>query len=83
MLAKKIFIRFITLSFIVCGMVLTGCQSNDYDTRLNDPATTVSPAHGDVLVPDTSLTNADTSFQNGTIIQSADSMAASQPKAVY
>lgn len=72
---RKLFIS----SCIIYGIFLAGCDSNDYDNSLDTPATTVSPAHGDKLVPDTVLSQADTSVHGRTLMHSNDSMAVSKP----
>lgn len=80
---RNIFKRLIFTSCIVYGMMLAACQSNDYDTSLDPAGTTIRPAHGDVLVPDTGLTRADTSMHDSTMMHSTDSMAASKQEAFY
>jgi hypothetical protein len=73
---RKLFIS----SCIIYGLFLAGCDSNDYDNSLDTPATTVSPAHGDKLVPDTNLSGADTSMHGRDLLHSNDSLAVSSPK---
>lgn len=75
--------RLIFTTCIIYGLMLAGCESNDYDNSVDPPATTISPAHGDVLVPDTSVSDSGTMMHNDTTLLPADSMAAAQPKAVY
>ena len=71
---QNIFMRLFVTSCIIYGMMLAGCQSNDYDNSIDPPATSVSPAHGDVLVPDSGLTKADVSMHDSTMMHSTDSI---------